>query len=117
MIIFFFSLPPSLSLPEISFDINAIFLGLKLKGSLLGRITCRPVTIQYEEILSKLKEHKKLLELEISKASTEEALGFYAKFEEMMDDSKLLFNSPNQSTTDAECSAAEQRGLHYILLP
>jgi len=59
-------------------------------------------------LLTKLKEHKKLLKLEISLASAKESLKFYAKFEKTLRRPKLQPKSFNNEKMD------EQGNLYMI---
>jgi hypothetical protein len=58
--------------------------GFRMKASFICRLTWMPIRKQFKNLLSNLKDHKEFLELEISRASTEEALRFYAFYEQNM---------------------------------
>ena len=74
-----------------------------LKDTFIGRLAWTPVSVQFSNILSKLEEHRKLLDLEISNASTEETLNFYAKVE------KKLFNDIGQETEPSDDKADKKK--------
>jgi hypothetical protein len=52
-----------------------------LRASFIGRLIWKPFDLQFADVLKRLEDHKTLFELEVSLASTEESLRFYAKYE------------------------------------
>lgn len=58
----------------------------KMKASFIGQLLWKPVHAQHTDIVRNLDSHQKLLELELSSASTEEALRFFAEMEKKMEE-------------------------------
>ncbi len=73
-----------------------------MKTTFIGRLTLTPVSVQFSDILSKLEEHKTLLDLQISNASTQEALKFYVKMEEKLLKDDKSATEPNGHLTESE---------------
>jgi exonuclease VII small subunit len=61
---------------------NHKLAGTRLRVSFIGLLIWKPFDLQFADVLKRLEDHKTLFELEVSLASTEESLRFYAKCEE-----------------------------------
>lgn len=99
----------------LSLVLTKFFLEMKLRESFIGRLVWMPISVQFSDVLSTLKEHKELLDLEISRASTEESLRFYAVLEEKMRDAELLYNTPARMS-DLQKARIEEIGSYDILI-
>jgi hypothetical protein len=53
-----------------------------VKAMLIGRLIWRPFDRQFAEMLQRLEEHKQVFQYEVSRASAEESLRFFTKYEE-----------------------------------
>jgi hypothetical protein len=73
-----------------------------------------PIHTQFDNLLSSIKNHEKLLELEISRASTEEALRFYDLMEKKVLEKEMLPNSPLDGENDTGVRQSLKELLGWI---
>jgi hypothetical protein len=92
---------------------NRVCVEWRLRASFIGRITWKPLRAHFSDILEALEEHKKLLVLELSNASTAEAMKFYTRVERRINDISF---PPRDKDPEEEI---EDRGMevsiHHIL--
>ena len=56
-------------------------IGFRFSACLIGRLMWKPFDVQFNDLLNEFRENAKLLELELSIASSEEAMAFYTAVE------------------------------------
>ncbi|KAK1768102.1 hypothetical protein QBC33DRAFT_585007 [Phialemonium atrogriseum] len=69
---------------------------LRVKLSLIGRLLWRPFDVQYSGLVSRLQQHSKLFEVEVSLASTEEAMRLFARYEESIKNNERQLVGPGK---------------------
>jgi len=88
----------------------SIRAGFRARTSFISQLSRMPIHTQFGNLLSNIKDHEKLLELEISRASTEEALRFY----DLMEKKVLEKDKPLNSSSDSENDARVRQYLKEL---
>lgn len=85
-------------------------VGFRSRVTFVGRLSGQPIRAQFSSLLKNIEDHKKILELEISRASTEEALRFYNKMEINL----LQDNEPPKSSSGGERDREIKKSLKEL---
>lgn len=91
--------------------------GFKAPTSFISRLALMPIQTQFTSVISSIKDHKELLELEITRASTEEALRFYDKMEEQILTADNVRAPRDDSGGDEQLKVQLEKLLHWINPP
>ena len=86
---------------------------LRFRVSIIGRLMWKPFDVEFGELISRLEEHKKLFEFEATFSVHEEALKFYARYDEEIQnakrDNEARLREHLQASDEAEQRALQQR--------
>jgi hypothetical protein len=88
-------------------------VGATLRASFIGLLIWKPFDLQFADVLKRLEDHKTLFELEVSLASTEESLRFYAKCEANMREVERKLGARDDSD-DKESSSISRSSLFIV---
>ncbi|KAI4867277.1 hypothetical protein F4820DRAFT_468079 [Hypoxylon rubiginosum] len=75
---------------------------LKIKLSLASRLVWQPFDVQYDALMSRIKQHNSLLDLELRLASTKEAIAQFTRYEECFTINRALESKHKERDEEGE---------------